>query len=102
MEEAGLVGLSVVPLAALAEGGSVEGTFPIFSRRREITGHVTLRIYWANTFAPPAPPGGRVPHSGRRAMERLRQSRHEADLDAPTDLVVQVWYILNEELLRAN
>lgn len=52
MEEAGLVGLAAVPLASLAEGMPLHGSFPLYNRQREVTGHVVVSIEWKAPFAP--------------------------------------------------
>jgi hypothetical protein len=44
MHEAGLLGLAAVPLAPLAEGLPLHGSFPLYNRRREVTGHVVVEV----------------------------------------------------------
>ena len=52
MEEAGLLGLAAVPLASLAEGVPLHGSFPLYNRQREVTGHVVVSVQWKAPFAP--------------------------------------------------
>lgn len=66
--DASIIGIAAIPLAQLADGLPIEGTFPLaapLSRGRH--GEVTLTIKWADPLDADASPGGVFPGVGTAA-----------------------------------
>lgn len=53
LSEAGLIGIATVPLAALAEGRPIAGSYPVYNNRGDPVGNVTVQLAWQNPLDPP-------------------------------------------------